>query len=117
MYLGLLWGSVDTYNTLSFYNDHGTNFLGSITGSQVSSMANGDQGEQGTFYVNINSTVAFDTVVATSSQHAFEFDNVAFGSEQISSIAPEPSTFLVAIVGAFAMIGYKGLRRSSCRCE
>ena len=90
MYLGLLWGSVDNYNTLSLYN--GATLIGSVTGTDVTASANGDQGEFGTFYVNINSTQSFDTVVATSSSYAFEFDNVAFNPTAV----PEPSTFILS---------------------
>lgn len=75
-YVGLLWGSVDTFNTLSFYS--GNLLLGSVTGTDVTAGANGDQGVNGTRYVNINSDTPFDTIIATSSVHAFEFDNVAF---------------------------------------
>jgi hypothetical protein len=110
MYFGLLWGSVDSYNTLSFYN--GKTLVGSITGTDVDASANGDQGANGTFYVNINSTTgSFNKVVATSSQYAFEFDNVAYNPTMSGmSLVPEPSTSVVAIVGALGMIAY-GLRR------
>lgn len=84
-YLGILWGSVDTYNTLSLYNNG--LLVGQLTGSQVIAAANGNQVLGGTTYVNITG-VTFDEVVATSSQYAFEFDNVAYG------VVPEPSTIL-----------------------
>jgi hypothetical protein len=84
-YMGLLWGSVDNYNTLSFYD--GATLVGSITGTDVTAAANGDQGANGTFYVNIISPVSFDRVVASSSQYAFEFDNVAFNP---TNPVPEP---------------------------
>ena len=84
-YLGLLWGSVDAYNTLTFYNDDNTTTT--ITGSNVSASANGNQGAGGTFYVNINSTNSFYKVVATSSNYAFEFDNVAYSIPGPGSIA------------------------------
>ena len=90
-YVGLLWGSVDTYNTLSLYN--GSKLVGAVTGTDVTSNANGDQGQLGTFYVNINSTESFNTVVATSSSYAFEFDNVAYNPTAV----PEPSTFILAL--------------------
>ena len=45
--------------------------------------ANGDQGVNGTYYVNINSNTFFDTVIATSTQYAFEFDNVSFNPTNI----------------------------------
>jgi len=76
LYFGLLWGSVDNYNTLSFYD--GAALIGSITGADVVASPNGDQGVNGTLYVNITSTQGFDRVVATSSQFAFEFDNISF---------------------------------------
>ncbi len=79
-YFGLLWGSVDTYNTLSFYI--GGSLVGSVTGSDVTSAANGDQGANGTFYVNINTP--YDKVVATSSSYAFEFDNVAYSPQPVN---------------------------------
>ena len=41
-YVGLLWGSVDAYNTLTLYD--GATPVGTITGSEVTSSPNGDQG-------------------------------------------------------------------------
>lgn len=97
-YIGLLWGSVDSYNTLSLYN--GATLVGSITGSQVAASADGDQGINGTYYVNVNSTVPFDRIVATSSQYAFEFDNVAYNSSVVHSVGvPEPAALAVLCVG------------------
>ncbi len=108
VYFGLLWGSVDSYNTLSFYN--GSSFVGSVTGSQVTSNADGDQGEQGTYYVNITSTESFNTVVATSTQYAFEFDNVAYNS----SAVPEPSSVVLSLIGGIGVFAFK-LKRRKCR--
>ena len=104
-YFGLLWGSVDDYNTLSFYN--GATLVGSITGNQVTPTATGDQGINGTFYVNINSTLGFNKVVATSSQYAFEFDNIAYSQNQFQ--IPEPGTMI--IWSAFAGLGLVAARR------
>ena len=47
-YFGLLWGSVDDYNTLSFYD--GSTLLFSYTGLDVDQLAKGHQGAGGTFY-------------------------------------------------------------------
>lgn len=78
-YLGLLWGSVDTYNTLSFY--YGATLVDSMTGGDLLlGTFYGDQNYMGTLYVNVMSEFAFNRVVASSSQYAFEFDNVAYGT-------------------------------------
>jgi len=78
-YFGLLWGSVDDYNKLEFYD--GDDLVATILGTDVWAIANGDQGAAGTFYVNIFDTTGwFDQVVASSSQYAFEIDNIAYNS-------------------------------------
>jgi hypothetical protein len=104
-YFGILWGSVDLYNTLEFFN--GNVSVGSITGSAVDANATGSQGANGTFYVNINSTLGFDRVVATSSQFAFEFDNVAYGARQ--AIVPEATT--IAVWSGLSLLGWVAYRR------
>ncbi len=75
-YFGLLWGSVDTYNTLTFVLN-GVD-VGTVVGSQVLQSCDGFQGEGGSAYVNITG-ISFDRVRVTSSQYAFELDNVAYG--------------------------------------
>jgi len=103
-YFGLLWGSVDTYNTLYFYDANG-HLIDDVTGSEVSNSPNGGQGVNGSVYVNITSTVAFTKVVAASSNFAFEFDNVAFNDSTF--LTPEPSTALMGLIA----VGFVGLRR------
>lgn len=102
-YFGLLWGSVDKYNTLSFYDkDGGLVFF--VDWNQLPPPSVGDQGPDGSVYVNITAGDGwgFREVVATSTQYAFEFDNVAYG-------VPEPAAMLVW--GFLGIVGLCWLRR------
>ena len=100
-YLGLLWGSVDSYNTITFYL--GDTLVDSFGGGAVSAVAgsgncvNGNQSTVGTCYVNINLATAFDRVVMTSTQYAFEFDNVAFAANPLG--VPEPGEIGLFLLG------------------
>ena len=112
-YMGLLWGSVDAYNTLTFFTDNGATQVGQFTGADVTAAANGNQGAAGTFYVNINLSDSFTSVVATSSAYAFEFDNVAFsaGPHRV----PEPGTvgvFLLGLLLVGSAYRFKGRRQA-----
>jgi hypothetical protein len=100
-YFGLLWGSVDNYNSLEFWD--GAVMVGNLTGTDVWAGANGNQGANGTFYVNVNSTLAFDRVVAKSTQYAFEFDNVSYNP---ASTVPEPATLAIfgTLVAGLALV-------------
>lgn len=103
-YLGLLWGSVDDYNTLSFYN--GAVLVGSFTGVDVLGLPDGDQGLNGSVYVNFNDVDGvFTKVVLTSTTNAFEIDNVA-----INHVSVPDSGATVALVG-LALLGLAALRR------
>jgi hypothetical protein len=101
-YLGLLWGSVDSFNTLQLFS--GNTLVGTVTGNTVTSHADGNQGASGTYYVNINSTLAFDRVVASSTSNAFEIDDVAFDPTAV----PEPLT--LSLFGA-GLLGLGMMRK------
>lgn len=107
-FFGLLWGSVDDYNTLTFYN--GALELNSFTGLQVLATANGSQTADGTVYANFNALdgeLGFTRVVARSTQNAFEFDNVSYKETPLS--VPDGGTTL-ALLG-LGLTGMGLLRR------
>jgi hypothetical protein len=105
---GLYWGSVDTYNSLAFYN--GDTLVATISGADVAPpmTANGGQTDYASNgYVLLSALPQFDRVVAASSSNSFEFDNVVAGT----SAVPEPSTWAMLLIG-FTGLGYAGFRRS-----
>jgi hypothetical protein len=102
-YLGLWWGSMDDYNTFEFYNQ-GNKIL-TFTGLDVITQgaASGDQVSLGSnHYVNFIGLPNFDEIRFSSTQYAFEVDNVAIGT------LPEPTTMLLFGLG---LVGLAGVRR------
>jgi hypothetical protein len=96
-YLGFFWGSIDTYNTIAFYND-GT-LVASYTGGDVINSVglSGDQmAAETNKYVNFFLTNSFDKIKLTSTQYAFELDNLAV------SVVPVPGAVLLGFLGLSA---------------
>jgi len=112
-YLGLLWGSVDTYNYISFYMD--ANPLGVVSGrdSAFAGGNGGDQGLNGTRYVNINSDLPFNSVIFTSDSYAFEFDNVAYSSANVG--VPDAGSTTAMLVVAVVSLGVWARRRTTAK--
>ncbi|WP_084800919.1 PEP-CTERM sorting domain-containing protein [Bradyrhizobium sp. Tv2a-2] len=104
-YFGFYWGSVDTYNTVTFY-DNGK-VIGSFTGADVLNPANGFQGQGGSTFVNFFTTNgdAITSVGFSSTAIAFEVDSIA-------SSVPEPSTWVLMVLG-FAGLGFFAYRRQN----
>ncbi|MBX9749893.1 MAG: hypothetical protein K5Q68_09795 [Roseococcus sp.] len=86
-YFGIMWGSVDSYNTLSFYN--GSRLVDSVSGRDVTLNPNGSQAATGTYFANFNfnGDTGFNRVVFSSSLPAFEFNMIAY-STQTQAITP-----------------------------
>jgi VCBS repeat-containing protein len=118
---GLYWGSVDSYNKISFY--HGATLVTSYTGADVTPLF--PSGNQGSFssngYVEFAGLGPFDKVVLGSSSNAFEVDNISAGTvpaPHVELAAPITGTLSVsdadigdtlkASVTGDAVITYKG---------
>lgn len=93
-YLGLLWGSVDAYNTITFL-DGSNNVLNTFTGTDFVTH-NGNQGAAGTFYANFVSSVPFLKVVLSSTANSFEVDDVAVSTVPLPAALP---LFGAALIG------------------
>lgn len=133
-YFGMLWGSIDSGNTLSCYN--GNTLVETLTGAQINANANGNQLAAGSDIVNVdfNNGLSYNKVVATTPTPAFEFNTVAFaatpiaitaaaiaaagnqGQSQVIQANPAPLPALGATPLGFAMlIGAAGWMRLSRR--
>jgi len=99
-YLGLFWGSMDNYNSIDFYlGDFSNAAVATVTGAQVSldSAQGGQTDPLNNAYVNIHGVPDFDRVIFTSTNYAFEFDNLA---------VPVPGAVLLGILG-LSVAGWK----------
>jgi hypothetical protein len=98
-YFGLYWGSVDTWNTISFWD--GSKEVGSFTGTDVADAASspvhfGTTSLFVNFFANGDS---WTTINLASSQPNFESDNHAFGDSPV----PEPATLALLGIGMLAL--------------
>lgn len=106
--LSLIWGSVDTYNTLRFL-DAANNVLATFTGSDVIAADFGNQvlpGSNPIVYFSVTGAEQFSLakLQLTSTSEAFEIDNIA-----IQAAVPEPATWALLLLG-FGFVG--GMLRS-----
>jgi hypothetical protein len=108
-YFGLYWGSIDGYNTISFYL--GNSLVQSFTGAPVVGLLqNGGQtGWSSNRYINFNFfNASFDKVLFFSSSNAFETDNHAFRKISV----PEPMTLVLMALGLFGLVVARRFNRA-----
>ncbi len=106
--LSFYWGSIDSYNSVSFYSGlNGTGLLGTVGGSAAGGPANGaqlDPTNNRRVFFNFGGATA-QSIVFTSSQRAFELDDIA-----TTSAVPEP-TIWATLLSGFGLIGLSMRRR------
>lgn len=96
-YFGIFWGSIDSYNFISFYLNN--SLVASYSGRDiVGQFANGNQlSLNSNRYINFDfGSGAYDSVTLTSTNFAFESDNHAF--KKLVSVT-EPTTALLLLLG------------------
>jgi hypothetical protein len=95
-YFGLWWGSIDSYNTLSWYNDGALVAVATVVGNQITAPVGGPANQTlaaNNVYVNFLNLPEFDSFGIQSTQYAMEVDNIAIG------VVPEPTTMLLLGLG------------------
>jgi hypothetical protein len=105
-YVGLYWGSIDGYNSLIITDASGDHVVNSANYASVLTPPNGDQGADGSLYINIFTDSAITKLTFFSNQAAFEFDNLTVAA------VPEASTWAMMILG-FLGLGFLGYRKSA----
>lgn len=114
-YLGLYYGSIDTYNDINIYD--GNILLQTITGASVLAAGGGLSGNQtlpgSNVYVNFafapgETFTAFEFVTTAV---AFEVDNIVVGLTSRPNQVPEPGSLALFAAGLLGFVAARRLRK------
>jgi hypothetical protein len=102
-YFGIWWGSVDNYNTITFFN--GNTEVASRDGAALRAVPNpfltpGTQSEAAYFNFTFDAGEAFTRVVLGSTGFALESDNHVFGT----AVVPVPGAAILLMSGMLGML-------------
>jgi len=107
-YFGLYWGSLDSYNSITFLQNHQqiTTFSGTAIAGLTGLVADGDQqSPSSNRYINFNLGDAFyDEVILSTTDFGFEVDNVAFGDPPAPISEPGTLMLLGSSVYGLALV-------------
>lgn len=101
--IGFFWGSVDSYNSIKFFNAAGDIITGNNLIPQLSASGCKDSTACNS-YVTFTSDTAFSKIELSSSRNSFEITNI--------SAVPEPATWAMMLLG-FLGLGFMGYRKSN----
>ncbi|MBR1138434.1 MAG: hypothetical protein E6614_21530 [Bradyrhizobium sp.] len=115
-YFGLYIGSLDTYNSISFYKNN--SLIQSFSGTQIASLTGltasnypNSTASNANRYVEFKFDIGsyFDQIVLGSGTNSLEVDNLTVGLAVTQGV-PEASTWMMMILG-FLSVGLIGYRR------